>query len=49
MQSWHLAIALKPLIALVIMLAIVLPVKWLFLHAIPEGRLKRILFYSWKV
>jgi len=49
MQSWHWAIMLKPLIAVLIMLAIVLPIKWIFWKLIPEGKLKRILFFSWKV
>ena len=48
-MSWGLAILLKPFIAFVIMAGIVLPIEWIFRKIIPEGRLKRILFYSWKV
>jgi len=49
MSSWQLAVVLKPLGMLLIMVAIVLPIKWIFWKLIPEGRIKRILFFSWKV
>lgn len=49
MDGWQLGLLLKPLIALAIMVLIVLPIKWLFWKLIPEGKLKRVLFFSWKV
>lgn len=49
MQGWQLGLLLKPFIAFAIMVAIVLPIKWLFWKLLPEGKLKRILFFSWKV
>ena len=49
MQTWQIAVVLKPLIAIAIMCLIVVPIKWIFWKLIPEGKLKRILFFSWRV
>lgn len=49
MEGWQLAIVLKPF-GLIVLFGFV----WLVAHKIikprlPEGRLKRFLFFSWKV
>lgn len=49
MDGWQLSILLKPLIAILIMVGIVVPIKWIFWKLIPPGKLKKILFFSWKV
>lgn len=49
MEPWQLAMLFKPLGLLILFVGILLPLKWLFHKIIPEGRLKRLLFFSWKV
>lgn len=43
MEPYVLAMILKPLIALIILLCIVAPLKWLFVRYFPNGRIKRLL------
>ena len=49
MEGYQWAILLKPLGFVVIMCGIVFPIKWLCWNLIPEGRVRRFLFFSWKV
>lgn len=49
MSGWQIGLMLKPLLILAFMIVIVFPIKWLILKVIPEGRIKRILLFSWKV
>jgi hypothetical protein len=48
MEPWHWAIILKPFGLLVLFTFVALLVYPLRKH-LPEGRLKRFLFFSWKV
>lgn len=43
-----LALVLKPFIALVLFGLIALPLSLFIKRHLPEGRLKRILFFSWR-
>jgi len=49
MSTLGISLLLKPFIAIAIMCLIVVPIKWVFWKFLPEGRLKRFLFISWKV
>lgn len=42
-STMAISMALKPFIALVIMIGIVAPLKWLFIKLFPEGKIKRFL------
>lgn len=48
MEGWQIALAIKPF-ALVIMFAPGALFVWWLRKRLPEGRLKRILFFSWRV
>lgn len=39
----------RPFIALILVVVFALPVKWAVQKWMPEGKLKRILLFSWKV
>lgn len=49
MEPWQMGLALKPLIALLFLALIVWPIKVAILWSIPDGKVKRILMFSWKV
>ncbi len=49
MNSLLIAIVLKPFIALAVFAGIVIPIELAVKRALPEGKLKRILFFSWRV
>lgn len=49
MSNLGIALLLKPLIFLLIFALIIIPLKWIVWKLLPEGRLKRLLFFSWKV
>lgn len=44
MDSWVIALIIRPLALLVFMVLIVVPIEYLFWKIIPEGRVKRFLF-----
>ena len=48
MEPWTLAIILKPLILVLYFLPGAI-IAWYLRKRLPEGRLKRILFFSWRV
>jgi hypothetical protein len=48
MESWHIALLLKP-IGLLVLFGCVLVIARVILHFVPEGRVKRFLLYRWKV
>ena len=45
-MEWLLAVALKPFVALILFGAAIIPVM-LFKKYFPEGKIKRLLLYSW--
>ena len=52
MSGWQLSLILKPLIAIVIMAAVVflaVKLEWIIKRFVPEGKIKRILLFRWKV
>lgn len=48
-EPWILAIIVKPFALAVLFLVIVWPIERAISRLLPEGRLKRILFFSWRV
>lgn len=48
MDGWQIALLLKPL-GLVVLFSFTYIVARLIARLIPEGRIKRILFFKWKV
>ena len=47
-MSVALAAFLRPFIAVLVLALLVYPIKWLVQRYLPEGRLKRFLFISWR-
>ena len=47
-MTWLIAIVLKPFIAVVILCGVRLLALWIR-DLLPDGRLKRFLFFSWRV
>jgi hypothetical protein len=48
MEGWMWAVLLKPL-GLLALLTLVALIAWPFRKFLPEGKIKRFLFISWKV
>ena len=48
MQTWQVAILIKPYVLLIMFLPGALVASWLR-RVLPEGRMKRILLFSWTV
>lgn len=48
MEPWHVALLVKPL-ALIVLFGFTYACMRLAKHYLPEGRLKRLLLFSWKV
>ena len=46
--EWMLALLLKPLFLIILFGCIVLPIEWVIWKLLPEGKLKRLLFFKWK-
>lgn len=49
MEPWHWALILKPLALLFLFVCIVYPIKWLLLRWLPDGKLRRLLLFRWRV
>lgn len=48
-MTWALALVVKPLVLIGLFALIVWPITRLVSRYLPEGRLKRVLFFSWRV